>query len=365
MNRFYKLFIFILPALVTFLVYIPALGAGFVNWDDPKYVYENPYITELDAFFFKFAFTSFYFANWHPLTLISYAVDYALWGDRPFGYHLTNNILHSVNTGLVALLAFRLTSLSSAKHGSRTVPIAAALISAALFGLHPIHVESAAWISERKDLLCALFLFLAALSYLRYAPSGRMRWYGASLFFFALSLMSKPMAITFPFILLILDFYPLERIRVALGRILIEKLPFLALSAASAILTMLAQKGEGALTALGPIPFLMRAAVALRGLAFYIFKTVFPAGLAPSQDAADVLTRAVSWFEKEGITAVPVWRVGHTAGETIAHTSGELGVGYVVIGTSRRTPLWKLLRGSVLRELSENLRPGTQLVVVH
>jgi len=98
MNRFYKLFIFILPALVTFLVYIPALGAGFVNWDDPKYVYENPYITELDAFFFKFAFTSFYFANWHPLTLISYAVDYALWGDRPFGYHLTNNILHSVNT---------------------------------------------------------------------------------------------------------------------------------------------------------------------------------------------------------------------------------------------------------------------------
>ena len=281
MNRFYKLFIFILPALVTFLVYIPALGAGFVNWDDPKYVYENPYITELDAFFFKFAFTSFYFANWHPLTLISYAVDYALWGDRPFGYHLTNNLLHSVNTGLVALLAFRLTSLSSAKHGSRTVPIAAALISAALFGLHPIHVESAAWISERKDLLCALFLFLAALSYLRYAPSGKIRWYGASLFFFALSLMSKPMAITFPFILLILDFYPLERIRVALGRILIEKLPFLALSAASAILTMLAQKGEGALTALGPILFLMRAAVALRGLAFYIFKTVFPAGLAP------------------------------------------------------------------------------------
>jgi nucleotide-binding universal stress UspA family protein len=91
----------------------------------------------------------------------------------------------------------------------------------------------------------------------------------------------------------------------------------------------------------------------------------FPAGLAPSQDAADVLTRAVSWFEQEGITAVPVWRVGHTAGETIAHTSGELGVGYVVIGTSRRTPLWKLLRGSVLRELSDNLRPGTQLVVVH
>ena len=108
--------------------------------------------------------------------------------------------------------------------------------------------------------------------------------------------------------------------------------------------------------------WLLAVSQALMGIGSGLF---FPAGIKPSEEANDVLGRAVGYLEEKGVTAIPVWRVGHTAGETIAHTAGELGVKNVVIGTSRRTPLWKLLRGSVLRELTENLQEGTQLVVMH
>ncbi|CAG0994598.1 hypothetical protein MTYP_02472 [Methylophilaceae bacterium] len=279
MNRKQKILIGLIPALLTFLVYLPSLGNGFVNWDDPTYVFENAYIRSLSPEFFKFAFTSFYFSNWHPLTLISYAFDYALWKDSPFGYHLVNNIFHSINTGLVFLLTLKVACRTKASAFTST---AAAFIAAMLFGIHPQRVESVAWISERKDVLCAFFFLLSVLAYMRYSASVRKAlWYSLSLVFFILALMSKPMAVTLPVVLLILDFYPLERLRRGIKTIVLEKIPFLALSAASAIVTILAQRSEGALMAVEKYPLWMRAVSSLKAAGFYIFKAVYPAGLAP------------------------------------------------------------------------------------
>lgn len=279
MNRKHTLLISLVAALLTFLVYIPSLDNGFVNWDDPTYVLENTHIRSLSPEFFEFAFTSFYFSNWHPLTLISYAFDYALWKDTPFGYHLTNNVFHSLNAGLVFLTAFAIASKSKA---SVFLSTASAFIAAMFFGLHPQHVESVAWISERKDVLCAFFFLLSVLSYIEYSSSvKKIRWYCLSLIFFILALMSKPMAVMLPVVLLILDFYPLEKLRRGIKNLILEKVPFLALSAASSLITILAQQSAAAFMPVDKYPVWMRALSALKALGFYIFKSVFPAGLAP------------------------------------------------------------------------------------
>lgn len=263
-------------AVITFLVYIPALGNGFVNWDDPTHVYENPLIRGLDL---KWAFTAVALGNWLPLTLLSYTLDYMVWVKEPLGYHLTNNILHSLNAGLVFLIGLRLASARSETPGIRPVTIAA--VTALLFALHPIHVESAAWISERKDVLYAFFFLLSVLAYLRYCSLPCRVWYASSLAFFLLSIMSKPMAVTLPAVFLVIDWFPLGRWRGRLFRAVFEKAPFFALSAVSSVITILAQRSEGALMPIDSAPLWIRAAVAVRALGFYVFKTVFPAGLAP------------------------------------------------------------------------------------
>ncbi len=276
-----------LAALVTLSVYIPALRNGFVNWDDNVYVYENLFIRSIDSGFFSWALTARVSSNWHPLTMLSHAVDYALWGLNPMGHHLTSIIVHGLNTFLVALLCFRLatrghTQLKRLGPGALATGVAAAL----LFGLHPLHVESVVWISERKDVLSGLFFLLSLLAYLRYASgvrgdsSGRFS-YAASLVLFALALMSKPMAISLPIVLLILDYYPLERLSPKGGRILLEKLPFFALSAADAAVTLWAQKSSDSIVSIDAIAFTERIAVAVKGYGFYIYKTLLPIRLAP------------------------------------------------------------------------------------
>ena len=175
----------LLSAIIAFLVYIPSFGNGFVAWDDPRYVYDNPGIRTLDLAFLKRAFTEVYFSNWHPLTMISYAVDHALWGLNPLGYHIENAALHAVNTALVALLSIRLITI--AKPLGASAAFAAGLIPALAFGLHPLHVESVAWISERKDLLSGLFFIASMLFYLRYAVKQKALCYFFSLISFALA----------------------------------------------------------------------------------------------------------------------------------------------------------------------------------
>ena len=141
-------------ALVTFMVYLPALKNGFVNWDDNVYIYENVMIRNFNLKFIAWAFTSFDAFNWHPLTWVSHALDYAVWGSNPLGHHLTSIFFHSLDTFLVALLAFRLLdagdNLASGKRISPEGRLIAAAVAGLLFGLHPVHVESVAWVSERK-----------------------------------------------------------------------------------------------------------------------------------------------------------------------------------------------------------------------
>jgi tetratricopeptide (TPR) repeat protein len=280
-----------LAALVTFLVYLPALRNAFVYWDDNLYVFENPNIRSLDASFFNWAFFGFHVSNWHPLTWISHAVDYAIWGLDPLGHHLTNNILHAINTALVVLLAVKLLGIAkqySAQKGNasflndRTILIAAG-VTGLLFGIHPVHVESVAWVSERKDLLCALFFLLSIIWYANYVSYKTYKTYMLTLCFFILALMSKPMAVTLPLVLLILDWYPLGKIRSynSWWAATIEKIPFFALSVCSSITTLVAQKAGGSIASMEAAPFAVRLLVAVKSVVGYLWNMLLPLHLIP------------------------------------------------------------------------------------
>jgi tetratricopeptide (TPR) repeat protein len=282
------------------LVYLPALNLGFVNWDDDKYVYENPHILTLSSSFLRWAFTTFEVGgNWHPLTWLSLGLDRLLWGTSPMGFHATNILLHGLNTALVTVLAALLfadgkKALTDDEEGSRISNrgMIAAAITGTLFGFHPIHVESVAWISERKDVLCAFFFFAGILAYLRYAwvrsdgialepfYRGRSsRFYFFTLLLFVLSLLSKPMAVTFPAVLLILDWHPLGRFESGERRfsVLLEKLPFFVLSVASSIVTVAGQT----LQTVRKLPVMDRFLNGVHSLIMYIWKMLVPLNLLP------------------------------------------------------------------------------------
>jgi lipoprotein NlpI len=301
-------------AFLAFAVYLPALQNDFLNWDDSVYVVENPFIRSFNAHLFREAFFRFTASNWHPLTWISHALDYAVWGLNPWGHHLTNIVLHGVNTFLVVLLIMLLLEAARERPAGqggtgflndRTILLVGAG-TGLLFGLHPLHVESVAWVAERKDLLCALFFLLSMMMYVKYARSqgsgvrrqesegggkakvGAKRifinkHYLLSLVLFVLALMSKPMAVTLPIVLLILDWNPLERIRSlrTLQAACVEKLPFFILSLASSIVTVFAQKAGGALVAFESEPLLKRVIVASHSVIAYLVKLILPTGLKP------------------------------------------------------------------------------------
>lgn len=287
--------------ILTLLVYLTSLSNGFVNWDDDLYVYANSAIRSLKPSFFAWAFTDLSAGFWHPLTWISYALDFALWGNNPTGYHLSAALLHAANSALVVLLVLRLLETAAQR---TAVPwlagsgrLLAAVSTGVLFGLHPLHVESVAWISERKDLLCALFFILSLNSYLGYArrqgegadagaaagPLWRDRDYLLSGALFLCALASKTMAVTLPVVLLILDRYLLGRIGALrdLPRALVDKVPFLAGSLVISLVSIGAQKLIGAMSAMGTTTLGERLLVAARALWAYLVKMVVPLDLLP------------------------------------------------------------------------------------
>jgi hypothetical protein len=268
----------VITAIVTFLAYIPSLSGSFLNYDDWLY-YEDSHIT---AFSLTKAFTEAVAGNWHPLTVISYAIDYKLWGLDAFWFHLENNILHSLNALLVFILA--VTLFGKARRNADK--FFAGAFAALLFGLHPLHVESVSWIAERKDVLCGFFFLLSLIAYLSFvdAPSGKRAFkYAATLVLFALALLSKPMAVTLPVVLLITDIYPLGRIKRLsdLKTVLPDKIPFFLLSLGSGLLTIWAQATGGAVAPIELLPFTWRLWFSARAVVFYMYKTLVPAGLAP------------------------------------------------------------------------------------
>lgn len=272
-------------------VYLPGARFDFLTYDDSDYVTDNPRMQQgLTWSNVIWAFATRRTANWHPLTWLSLLLDRQLFGTWAGGFHLTNVLLHAVNTSLLFLVLQRLTA----------APWRSAFV-AALFGLHPLHVESVAWISERKDVLCGLFWFLAMWGYVRYVEQpGRARYWqtvGAH----ALALMSKPMAVTLPFALLLLDYWPLGRVRdpkADVPRLLREKAPLFALSAASSVVTFWIQRSMGAMSALEALPLSTRLANALVSYVEYIGKAIWPMKLAvfypprPPLPASSVLLAA-------------------------------------------------------------------------
>jgi hypothetical protein len=297
-------------ALITFVVYLIALRNDFVNWDDNTYVLENPYIHAFNIALLRFAFLDFYASNWHPLTWISHAIDYAIWGVNPLGHHLTGIVIHALNTFIAVLLIVRLAEIFKEAAIRNSLPsflnergiFITGGVTGLLFGLHPLHVESVAWVSERKDLLCALFYLLSIMAYLRYpSPSPqspplkgrevvpplpwrvRGKWYFLSLSFFILALLSKPMAVSLPAVLLILDWYPFGKIRSlsSFWKSLVGKLPFIVLSLGSSALTILAQRAGGALVSTEVIPLSTRLLAAAGSLLFYLWNMIVPVNLIP------------------------------------------------------------------------------------
>ena len=255
---------------VTFAAYAPVLRHGFVEWDDPFYVTDNPHVKAgLTAGGIAWAFTSTQLANWHPLTWMSHMLDVSLFGLEPWGHHLTSLLLHLVNACLLFAALRRLTRAPWPSLGV-----------AALFALHPLHVESVAWIAERKDVLSTACWFAALWAYARHVERpGRAR-YALVALCFVLGLLAKPMVVTLPLTLLLLDLWPLGRAPGGLRSawpLVAEKLPLLAISLAAAVTAWLAQRSFGAVT---DTPLGSRLTTAVLGYAGYLAKMAWPVSLA-------------------------------------------------------------------------------------
>lgn len=274
-------------ALLLFLAAsLPYLARGgihtFINMDDDYYVYKNHWVLKgLTVEGVRWAFTTFDVSNWHPLTWLSHMADVTLFGTDAWKHHMTNILLHALNTSLLFLALHRMTAalwISS--------------VVAALFGLHPLHVESVAWVSERKDVLSGLFFMLVLLTYERYVRRGGVRRYLLVLLFLAMGLMAKPMLVTVPFLLLLLDIWPLGRTfwaapadgsewrKTSYGRLLMEKVPLVAVSFASGVVTLAAQKAGEAVKPLEIIGFGQRLTNAAISYTAYIGKTLWPLSLS-------------------------------------------------------------------------------------
>jgi len=270
-------------AAVAAAVYLAGGGLRtFVNLDDNEYVYENPIVRGgLSREGIRWAFTAFHSGNWHPLTWLSHMLDVSLFGLDPRWHHATSVALHGLTTALLFLALYRLTG---ARWRSAFV--------AALFAVHPLHVESVAWVAERKDVLAGLFFALVLLAYERYARRGGPARFGAVVLLAALGLMAKPMLVTIPCVLLLLDFWPLGRIRRAAAttgpgrpptswlRPALEKLPLFGLSAASAVVSILAQRAGGAIPGLSELTLGARLANAALSYVRYLGQTLWPFSLA-------------------------------------------------------------------------------------
>jgi Flp pilus assembly protein TadD len=268
-----KIFIYLFLALSTCAVYWPVRHFAFVNYDDETYIYENKHVAQgLTPANARWAFQSFEVANYHPFTWLSFLLDSSLFGVRPAAFHIENVLLHILN----ALLLFGLLK-------SATKQIGPSAFVAAIFALHPVHVESVAWVSERKDVLSTVFLLLAAWAYLGYARahvSGKCwLYYLTMILCFICGLLAKPMIVTFPFLLMLLDYWPLRRLR--WKNELIEKSPLLLLSLISSIVTYKAQKEGGAVLGLQNVPLILRIENVFVSYVRYLGKSIWPIDLSP------------------------------------------------------------------------------------
>ena len=303
--------IILILAIVTLVVYWPVRNFPFINYDDDEYVYENPHVQSgLTIKNILWAFQTSSAANWHPVTWLSLMLDTELFGHDPGGYHLSNLYFHIFNTLLLFLVLLKMTN----------APWRSAFVSC-LFALHPLHVESVAWVSERKDLLSTFFMLLSLWTYNHYVTTRRPLAYFRTLVYFALGLMAKPMLVTLPFVLLLLDYWPLGRFNRDVSSInnkpgpdihgvsrflFIEKVPFLVLSLASCCITLYAQKTSGAIA---DFPLDLKVANAAISYLLYLRNAICPTHLAffyPFTPNINITIVAISILALGGISFVAI-----------------------------------------------------------
>jgi protein O-mannosyl-transferase len=315
--------------------------------------------------------------HWIPVTWLSFGVDHALWGMNAFGYHLTNILLHAANAGLVYVLALALLRLARPDASPGSVRLGA-VVAALFFAVHPLRVESVAWVTERRDVLSALFYLLGVLAYLKAcAAEGvpRRRWLAASIGAYALGLLSKSLIMSLPLVLLVLDVYPLRRAAGRWRSVLVEKLPYLVLTVGAAVISLSAVSTLG-LTSTAAYPPLARAGMALYSLTFYVGKTLLPVDLSPMYElparvdltsprflvsalAAVGLTVGLVLVRRRWPAALAVWLV---YGLTLAPVSGIVHNGPQIVA-DRYSYLaclgFALLLGAGVAAVAGSARVGT------
>lgn len=311
-----KIFTCLFLAVITLAVYWQTVNHQFVNYDDGVYITENPHVKAgLTIEGINWAFTAVRASNWHPVTWLSHMLDVSMFGLHPGSHHLMNTAYHAANTVLLFLLLMQMT-------GARWL----SALAAALFALHPMHVESVAWASERKDVLSAFFWILTLISYERYVKHpGRMR-YLITLCAFGLGLMSKPMLVTLPLVMLLMDYWPLARLQPGQRgsvpqppgmsvlkpfpwRLILEKAPFFAMSAIASFITVYTQHKGGAVASVKALPFSFRVINALWSYIVYIGKMIWPLHLAviyPLPSYLTIVQGLLSGLLLAGITGVTV-----------------------------------------------------------
>jgi len=322
--------ILIALALITFSAFLPALGNGFVRWDDDRNLLENPSYRGLRPTQLTWMFTTIHMGHYIPVTWMTLGLDFVVWGMNPVGYHLTSLLIHSASACVFYLVAVRLLRAASPtiEDGGVGLRLGAAF-AALLFSVHPLRAESVAWVTERRDVLSGVFYLLTVLAYLRFAEThGRGRpgawlWYLGSLGLGALALLSKSIAMSLPLILLLLDVYPLRRLRGGpvqwlsspARNVLAEKIPFVVLSMAAGGIALFALTRNDLLTPANDLRWADRIAVSVYSLAFYVWKLLVPARLSPLYELPSTIDPLAWPFTLSGafvcivsITLIALWR---------------------------------------------------------
>src|SRR5438552_5108947 len=278
----------LLVALFTLAAFLPALQNQYVNWDDKDNFLDNPHYRGLGWTHLRWMWTT-HLGHYIPLTWMTLGLDYLLWGMNPVGYHLTSLLLHAANAVVFFFVGCRILTLALPAPSERGHALTAGF-AALVFAIHPLRVESVAWVTERRDVLSGLFYLVTILLYLRACERGERGrgWYRLSVAVFVCALLSKSMVVNLPVVLLILDVYPLRRLGGAVGwwsvrarRVYIEKIPFVLLAAAASTVALIAQLSHSAMIPVAHLSALGRLAVSAYGLSFYLWKMVVPLNLSP------------------------------------------------------------------------------------
>ena len=401
MTRPGRLLLPLLVFLITGTVFLPALRGDFLNWDDSVNFVANPYYRGLGWAQIKWMLTATLMGHYIPVTWLSLGLNYALGGMNPWGYHLGNLILHAANATLVYLIARRLLAAArggGSQSGHATGPVVGAGAFAALvWGVHPLRVESVAWITERRDVLCGLFFLLAALAYLKGLERGgdlRPAWQALSLAAFVSALLSKAAAMPLPAVLLLLDVYPLRRRSAGWNRLVIEKLPYAALAAATAVVALIALPRGAAVTSYDSYGVVARVGMVAYSLMFYPIKFLLPIRLSPMYElparvdlaswpflpallgvagvtAALVLGRArwpggLAAWTYSALMVLPVSGVVHAGSQLVNDRYSYLsGIGFAVLAGAGVLGVLRLReRGRVSTTTVSALAGGAALIVL-